>query len=81
MTDVGQEFHAHQIVPLADLKQAGIPTKSLIHAGSIRQARARFGFEPAIGRYFAYASDGLPAWIIAITEDHAVIDVMTQSGL
>ena len=76
MSAIGQEFHSRPAVALADLKAVGIPTESLIRAGSIRQARARFAFELRLGRYFEYAVYGLPSWCIAITEDNRVIDVV-----
>ena len=72
------EFAALPLVPVADWTVAGIPSTAVLSddPGAIRQARARFEFEPTLGRYFEFASDGLPSWCMAAREDGRMVDVI-----
>jgi hypothetical protein len=75
---LGEEFHTLPPVPIADQDAAGIPRDgaTIIRTGGIRRTRARFAFEPALGRYFEFASDGLPCWAVAAYEGGLLVDII-----
>ena len=64
-------FAALPLVPVVDWQAAGIPPTSVLteDPGAIRQAKAKFAFEPTLGRYFEFASDGLPCWCAVLSID------------
>ena len=72
------EFHALQPVPRDDRTAAGIPARAetISRCGGLRQARARFAFEPALGRYFEFSAEGLPCWCVAAYEHGLLIDII-----
>jgi hypothetical protein len=72
------EFHSLPPVPIVDRTAAGIPAKveTITRTGGIRQACARFAFEPALGRYFEFSGEGLPCWCVATYEGGLLVDIV-----
>ena len=72
------EFGRLPLVSVKDWHAVGIPksVQIVVRAGGIRQTRARFAFDPTLGRYWEFDSTGLPAWAVGAYEDQRLIDII-----
>lgn len=72
------EFEALERVPVEAWAANGIePVPAIVaRAGGLKLGRARFAFEPALGRYFEFDAFGLPCHAVGAYEGDNLADIV-----